>query len=92
MLDSIGRGPDVIILQSEMQKIQSPTLLLWCKDDRVIDVSSVPIFQSGITDSQALILEGCGHMPMMAKPKEVASGIDEFIMQPALDITTIPLE
>ncbi len=92
VLDSIGRGPDVIVLQSEMQKIQSPTLLLWCKDDRVIDVSSVPIFQSGITDSQALILEGCGHMPMMAKPKEVASGIDEFIMQPALDITTIPLE
>jgi len=79
VLDSIGRGPEVIALQSEMEKIRSPTLLLWCKDDRVIDVSSVPIFQAGIAGSQALILEGCGHMPMMAKPKEVADGIENFL-------------
>ena len=79
VLDSIGRSDEVIALQSEMQKIQSPTLLLWCKDDRVIDVSSVPVFLAGIAGSQALILEGCGHMPMMAKPKEVASGIENFL-------------
>lgn len=79
VLDSIGRSDEVIALQSEMQKIQSPTLLLWCKDDRVIDVSSVPIFLAGIAGSQALILEGCGHMPMMAKPKEVADGIERFL-------------
>ncbi|MEO8000962.1 MAG: alpha/beta hydrolase, partial [Arenimonas sp.] len=66
-------------IKSELGKIQSPTLLLWCKDDRVIDVSSVPIFQAGIAGSQALILEGCGHMPMMAKPKEVAQGIENFL-------------
>jgi abhydrolase domain-containing protein 6 len=79
VLDSIGRGPDVLALQSEMQKIRSPTLLLWCKDDRVIDVSAVPIFLAGIAGSQALILEGCGHMPMMAKPKEVTDGIEIFL-------------
>lgn len=79
VLDSIGRGDQVIALQSEMQKIQSPTLLLWCKDDRVIDVSSVPIFLAGIAGSQALILEGCGHMPMMAKPKDVSQGIESFL-------------
>ncbi len=79
VLDSIGRGDDVIALQSQMQKIQSPTLLLWCKDDQVIDVSSVPIFLAGIAGSQALILQGCGHMPMMAKPKEVADGIENFL-------------
>jgi len=79
VLDSIGRGAEVIALQSELDKIRSPTLLLWCKDDRVIDVSSVPIFLAGISGSQALILEGCGHMPMMAKPKEVADGIEIFL-------------
>ncbi len=81
VLDSIGRGSDVIALQSELGKIQAPSLLLWCKDDRVIDVSSVPIFLAGIAGSQALIVEGCGHMPMMAKPKEVADGINKFLMQ-----------
>ncbi len=79
VLDSIGRGAEVIALQSEMQKIKAPTLLLWCKDDRVIDVSSVPIFLAGIRGSQALILEGCGHMPMMSKPKAVANGIENFL-------------
>jgi abhydrolase domain-containing protein 6 len=79
VLDSIGRSDEVIALQLEMHKVQSKTLLLWCKDDRVIDVSSVPIFLAGIAGSQALILEGCGHMPMMAKPKEVADGIEKFL-------------
>jgi abhydrolase domain-containing protein 6 len=79
VLDSIGRGPDVVTLQSELEKIQSPTLLLWCEDDRVIDVSSVPIFQAGIRHSEVLILKGCGHMPMMAKPQEVAQGIETFL-------------
>jgi abhydrolase domain-containing protein 6 len=80
VLDSIGRGSEVIALQTELGKIRASTLLLWCKEDRVIDVSSVPIFQAGIAGSQALILEGCGHMPMMAKPKEVADGIEKFLL------------
>jgi abhydrolase domain-containing protein 6 len=80
VLDSIGRGPEVIALQSELQNIQSPTLLLWCQDDQVIDVSSVPVFQAGIAGSQTMIMKGCGHMPMMAKPLEVAQGIETFLL------------
>ncbi|MFT3808218.1 alpha/beta fold hydrolase [Arenimonas sp.] len=78
VLDAIGRGPEATQLQSELAQITAPVLLLWCKDDRVIDVSSVPIFEAGLPDSRAVLFSGCGHMPMMARPKETAKVLQEF--------------
>jgi pimeloyl-ACP methyl ester carboxylesterase len=73
VLDRIGRGPDALRLQRELGAIKSPVTLLWCRDDRVIDVSAAKIFAAGLHSSQTVILEGCGHMPMMAAPKAVAA-------------------
>jgi pimeloyl-ACP methyl ester carboxylesterase len=79
VLDGIGRGPQAFALQAELGRVQSPVLLLWCRDDRVIDPSSAEIFQRGLPRSQAVFLDGCGHMPMMAKPDEVAAAIRVFV-------------
>jgi pimeloyl-ACP methyl ester carboxylesterase len=79
VLDSIGRGPDAFTLQSELGRIRSPVLLLWCRDDGVIDVSAADIFHHGLAQSQTVILAGCGHMPMMAQPDNVATALREFI-------------
>lgn len=84
VLDRIGRGPEATQLQQELAQITAPVLLLWCRDDRVIDVSSVPIFQAGLPDSRAVLFEGCGHMPMMAKPRETAKALLAFATPPAL--------
>lgn len=78
VLDHIGRGPQATQLQGELSQITAPVLLLWCRDDRVIDVSSVPIFQAGLPDSRTVLFDGCGHMPMMAKPRETAKALLEF--------------
>ena len=75
VLDGIGRGPEALRLQSELGAIKSPVLLLWCRDDRVIDVSAAKVFAQGLRSSQTVILEGCGHMPLMAAPEEVARAI-----------------
>jgi pimeloyl-ACP methyl ester carboxylesterase len=79
VLDGIGRGPESLLLQDEMGKITAPVLLLWCRDDRVIDVSAAEIFHQGLRDSRTVLLAGCGHMPMMAQPQNVARAIDEFL-------------
>ena len=79
VLDSIGRGPEAFTLQAELGRIQVPVLLLWCRDDRVIDVSAAGIFHRGLAQSQTVMLAGCGHMPMMAQPGNVAAALRAFI-------------
>lgn len=62
-------------LAARLADIQMPVLLLWCRQDRVIDVSAVHAFRAGLADSRSVVLEGCGHMPMMERPKAVAKAI-----------------
>lgn len=72
VLDRIGRGPEALQLARELPAIASPVLLLWCRDDRVIDASAADVFAAGLRESRTVLLDGCGHMPMMAAPAEVA--------------------
>ena len=82
VLDGIGRGPGAFALQDELGRIQSPVLLLWCRDDKVIDVSAAAVFAQGLAHSQTALLDDCGHMPMMAQPGKVASALRRFIAAP----------
>ena len=79
VLDGIGRGPDAFALEDELANIRAATLLLWCRDDRVIDVSAADVFHRGLARSTTVILAGCGHMPMMAQPRLVAGAIGDFM-------------
>ncbi|MEO6103362.1 MAG: alpha/beta fold hydrolase [Pseudoxanthomonas sp.] len=85
VLDGIGRGAEAFSLQGELGAIQSPVLLLWCRDDRVIDVSSAAIFAQGLHESRTVLLDDCGHMPMMAKPGEVARAVLAFAARPVTE-------
>jgi pimeloyl-ACP methyl ester carboxylesterase len=82
VLDRIGRGPEALLLGKRLGQIQAPTLLLWCRDDGVIDASAVDLFRAGIRDSRAVLLDDCGHMPMMAQPEVVAAALDAFARKP----------
>ena len=82
VLDRIGRGPEAFALEAELPNIATPTLLLWCRDDRVIDISAVAIFQKGLAHDTAVMLDGCGHMPMMVQPAAVADAIVRFLNKP----------
>jgi len=79
VLDAIGRGPEAFALEAELGQVRAPTLLLWCRNDRVIDVSAADIFHRGLPTSRTVILAGCGHMPMMAQPDNVASALRDFL-------------
>lgn len=79
VLDGIGRGPDAFALEAELSQIRASTLLLWCRDDKVIDVSAAEVFHRGLERSATVILAGCGHMPMMAQPQQVAGAVRDFM-------------
>jgi pimeloyl-ACP methyl ester carboxylesterase len=70
---------DNLVLQGKLKKIKAPTLIVWGDSDKVIHVSSVPVFKKGIKNSQAVIIKDCGHVPMMEKPQETASIYQDFL-------------
>lgn len=78
VLDRIGRGPEALELGRRLPAIQSPVLLLWCRDDKVIDASAMAVFRAGLRRSSSVLLDGCGHMPMMAEPDAVAAALRSF--------------
>ncbi|MGP8154946.1 MAG: alpha/beta fold hydrolase [Smithella sp.] len=70
---------DIVDLENKLDKITVPTLILWGDSDKIIDISSVPIFEKGIKNSKSVIIKECGHLPMMEKPMETASAYQEFL-------------
>jgi pimeloyl-ACP methyl ester carboxylesterase len=72
-------GPDFLSLEKELTKIKAPTLILWGDQDKVIDVSSVPVFEKGLKNHKTVIIKDCGHVPLMEKPQETATQYINFI-------------
>ncbi len=86
VLEAIGRGPEAFVLETELPNVREPVLLLWCRSDKVIDVSAEAIFHRLLPRSQTVLLSGCGHMPMMAQPKQVSEALSRFVAQPVLSV------
>jgi pimeloyl-ACP methyl ester carboxylesterase len=71
--------PGLYSLEKYLPKIKAPTLILWGDQDKVVDISSVPIFEKGLKNHKTVIIRDCGHAPMMEKPQETATQYLDFI-------------
>ena len=72
-------GPEAFLLQQRLPLIKQPTLLLWCDGDKIIDPSAAAVFAEGLAHSTTVMLKGCGHMPMMEQPAQVAAALLEAL-------------
>jgi len=61
-----------IPLEPELPRIQAPTLLLWGRQDRVLDVSSIDVMQPLLQKPSVMIMDNVGHAPMLERPQESA--------------------
>lgn len=61
-----------IALEPQLTRIQAPTLLLWGKQDRVLDVSSIEAMQPLLRQHSVVIMDDVGHAPMLERPEESA--------------------
>jgi len=66
-------------MEPRLVDIRAPSLLLWGRQDRMIDVSSVPVWSKGIADLRVEIWEGLGHLPPIEKPGKTAALYREFL-------------
>lgn len=66
-------------LPSRLGQIRAPALVIWGKQDRLIDVSSASVWQTTLPQAQVVLLDGIGHMPMVEAPSDTAKLYAAFI-------------
>lgn len=62
-----------------LSEIQQPAFILWGREDRALDVSSVEVFEQYLPNSSSFIMEGVGHGPMIERPEESAQLVLDFL-------------
>ncbi len=64
---------------TKIKMITQPTLIIWGKEDQLISYKNAALFKQDIRNSQMLVLDKVGHIPMEEAPNQVAAAILEFI-------------
>lgn len=75
VLARIGRDEERFEPGLRAVKIEQPTLLLWCRHDRVIPAEAMGLYAQRIRHASQVMLEDCGHMSLMERPRETADAI-----------------
>ena len=75
VLDRIGRSSESMLPGEQARRIRQPTLLLWCRQDAVIDSSAMALYAQRIPQARQVLLDDCGHMSLMERPRDVAAAV-----------------
>ena len=68
-------------LNDELGKVKVPTLILWGRHDKLIDVSCVAVLEAGIAGSRSHIFDHVAHVPMIEDPKATAEVQRAFLAE-----------
>ncbi len=67
------------MVDSRLTKIKQPALIIWGKQDHILDISMAEVFANGLSNHETTFLDGVGHVPMLEHPKQSAQIYAEFI-------------
>ena len=81
VLDRIGRGDERFLPGVEAARIRQPTLLLWCRQDAVIDASALALYAAQLPQARQVLLDGCGHMSIIERSEAAAEAVNQLITQ-----------
>jgi pimeloyl-ACP methyl ester carboxylesterase len=81
VLDRIGRSDERFLPGEEAANIRQPALLLWCRQDAVIDASALALYAARMPQARKVLLDGCGHMSITEQPHNVAVAVEDLIEQ-----------
>ena len=75
VLDRIGRSEERFAPGEAAHDVRQPALLLWCRQDAVIDASAMDVYGAAMPQARKVLLDGCGHMSLMEQPDNVADAV-----------------
>ncbi len=79
VLDRIGRSEERFMPGEAAARIDQPALLLWCRQDAVIDPSAMDLYAQRMPQALTVLLDDCGHMSIIERPREVAAAVHSLI-------------
>jgi len=59
--------------------IDQPSLVIWCAEDRIFDVSGAVVLAEALGNATLHELSGCGHLPMLDSPDDTGRMLLEFL-------------
>lgn len=65
----------------DLSRITAPTLIIWGDQDAMIPATHGPRFDAAIPNSQLVLMQNTGHVPMEEWPVETAELVKEFMAQ-----------
>ncbi|GGJ85012.1 lipase [Alloalcanivorax dieselolei] len=75
----INQDPAMQLGQSDvLSSIDTPTLVLWGREDRLLGVDNVEVFTQSMPNARAVILDGVGHVPMAEAAGQSAEAFRVF--------------
>jgi pimeloyl-ACP methyl ester carboxylesterase len=77
LTESIIRGEDFV--DAQVKTIKQPVLIVWGKQDGLTPVSDGERFKRDIPNSTLLVIDQCGHVPMVEKAAEFNAAVLKFL-------------
>jgi pimeloyl-ACP methyl ester carboxylesterase len=66
-------------LSRRLYRVKAPTLLIWGREDRLVDPAYGPLFASAIAGARLEVVDGAGHLPHIERADEVAALVNAFL-------------
>jgi pimeloyl-ACP methyl ester carboxylesterase len=66
-------------VRDRLSEIQSPTLIMWGKQDRVFPVSHAEVAVNGIPNAKLQLFDQCGHLPYLEYADKFNRSVLEFL-------------
>lgn len=67
------------LVDERLASIRQPTLIVWGKQDQIVDVSMAAVYANGIASHETVLLDGVGHVPMVEQAELTAEHYRQFI-------------
>lgn len=68
-------------LENQLHNIDTPTLLVWGKQDTITPPFVGEKFHELIKNSELVLIDKCGHAPMMEVPEQFNSALADFLLR-----------
>ena len=65
-------------LEQAVAGLETPALIVWGDQDRVLDVSAAAILRRALPGSRLVTMPGVGHLPMLEVPRQTAADYRAF--------------
>lgn len=62
-----------------LHRVAIPTLIVWGADDRLLPPTLGSVFSAELPDARLVVLDHCGHVPMLDAQEELESALQQFL-------------